>query len=103
MDWYRNLYIGEGIKHKAKKAMDRIEKGKAAPGVYLITLASNPDNILEIIAASYLMQKALQNYCPKVVGIARGKEEALEVMQQIIKDTYENTGNFRVEKYIQDR
>lgn len=103
LDWYQNLYIGEGMKKKAQKAMTRIEKGKAAPGVYLLTLSAHPDNVLEIISAMYLMQEPLRRRCPKIVGIAWSYEEALELMQQILQDTYENTGTFRVEKWIQDR
>ncbi|MGI6069975.1 MAG: hypothetical protein ACOYBE_06065 [Blautia sp.] len=101
--WYRDLYVGEGVGKKAKKTAERIEKGKAAPGIYLVTLADHPDNILEILPASLLLQKTARRICPLIVGMAKGKEEAVLLTQRIIEETYQETGSFRVEEFIQDR
>lgn len=101
--WYRDLYVGDGLEHKVKKTMSRIEKGKAAPGIYLVTLAGHPANILEIIPASMLLQKVVRQNCPLIVGIANGKDEAILLTQKIIEETYGETGSFRVEAFIQDR
>lgn len=101
--WYRDLYVGEGVGSKAKRTAARIEKGKAAPGIYLVTLANHPDNILEILPASLLLQTTVRQHCPLIVGMAKGKEEALLLAQRMIEETYRETGSFRVEEFIRDR
>lgn len=103
LDWYEPLYIPEGMKKKEKRTRARIEKGIPVPGVYLLTLSHHPDNVLEMIGAVYLTQKGLREHCPKIVGMASGREEALLLMQRILEETYAHTGTFRVAEYLQDR
>lgn len=103
LDWYEKLYLSDEMKKKEKRIRAQIEKGRAVPGVYLLTLSNNPDNILEIIRASFLTQKALRRNLPQIVGMANGREEALELLQKIIEETFQETGGFRIEEYLQDR
>jgi hypothetical protein len=69
---------------------------------YLITLPSNDENLLDVFQANIL----LQPYYKKadrdifVVGIANGKDEAYEVVRDIIDDVYSHTGAFDIKKYL---
>ena len=47
LKWREDYYVGEGIKDAAK-ARRRIDAGRVAFGVYLVTLSENPGNLLEI-------------------------------------------------------
>ena len=60
LKWYRNLYIGHNAEKKAKKLIKKINHGAGVLDVYLVTLAVNPENSLEIISANQLMQKILR-------------------------------------------
>ena len=103
LDWYEHLYVSKEMKKKEKRVRMLIDRGRDVPGVYLLTLSGHPDNILEMIRASFLTQKALHRQCPRVVGIASGRDNALALLVQIVEETFENTGNFRVEEYLRDR
>lgn len=102
MKWLDRYYLGESIK-EPYKIRRKIEAGKAAPGIYLITLSDNPHNLLEILPSVVLLQKRAMGFCPQVVGMARGKAEAMELVSQIIEEIYQETGSFEVEEYIKNR
>ena len=76
LKWREDYYVGEGIKD-AKKTKKRIDTGRIAVGVYLITLSENPGNLLEIIPSYMLIQKSYYIRCPEIIGIAKGKDEAI--------------------------
>ena len=58
LKWREDYYVGEGIKDAAK-ARRRIDAGRVAFGVYLVTLSENPGNLLEIVPSYMLIQKIM--------------------------------------------
>lgn len=103
MKWYDELYIGRSILHKKKKVIWKIDHNAGQVFTYVITLPANPDNLLDIIPSWELMQK----YYPKrditIVGLAGGYPEALEVVQEIITEVYEHTGELQVPEYLLEK
>ncbi len=100
MTWYVHLYVGEKAKKQVRKTMVRINRRKPTPGIYLLTLPHNGRNVMEIVSTAVLQQETAHMRCPQVIGIARGREEAYALMEKILKETYANTGGFRVEAYL---
>ena len=49
------------------------------------------------------MQKTIYRRCPMIVGLAAGYWEALELVQQIVAETYETQGNTDVRGYLEER
>ena len=49
MIWYKDLYVGESIVHKTKKVKWKIMHNAGQIGIYVITLASNTQNLLDTI------------------------------------------------------
>ena len=101
MKWYRDLYLGPNaalnIESIRKKALD----GKWMMSVYYITLSRTNGNLFDIFHNSMLHQKLFaKNQCLNIVGVAEGKGEAMELLQQIIKDIYKETGSFDVDLYF---
>ena len=43
-----------------------------------------------------------KNQCLNIVGVAEGKGEAMELLQQIIRDVYQKTGSFDVDLYFRE-
>ena len=70
LKWRENYYVGDGIKD-APKAQKRIDAGKMALGVYLVTLSENPGNLLEIVPSYMLIQKSYYARCPEIIEIGR--------------------------------
>ena len=103
MRWYNDLYAGESIRHKIEKMKWKIRHNAGQIDVYVISLASNPQNLLDIIPAQELLQKAYPKRDMYVVGLAGGYDEALEVVTQIIDEVYQQTGGFAIAAYLQQK
>ena len=96
LKWHKNYYRGASIKNISKIRLKLIQ-GKPVPGIYLITLSENPHNQLEIL------QETAARICPEIVGIAKGKEEALELITDMVQTIYEETGELNIKEYWKNR
>ena len=58
----------------------------------------------QIIRTEYseLMQKSYPKKQMKIIGLAKGYEDALELVRTIIDETYQNTGDVDVWKYLKE-
>lgn len=101
--WYKNLYLGDTVREKEKKLMHRLEKGKPVPGVWLVTLASNRENHLDLLPADFLMQKALRRMCPMIVGIGFTRVEALMILMRIVQEVYEDTEDVNIRAWLLEK
>ena len=102
LKWRKDYFVGEGIRD-AGKAKARIDVGKVAFGVYLVTLSENPGNLLEIVPSYMLIQKSYYARCPEIIGMAKGKDEAMDLAVDIVKNIYGETGAFQVKEYFKNR
>lgn len=100
MIWHNNLYVGESIIHKKSTIKWKICHNAGQIGIYVITLASNEQNLLDIIPAQELLQKGYPKQRLYVVGLAKGYDEALEVAASIVEEVYRKTGTFAVRSYL---
>ena len=103
MKWYEDLYVGKTISHKKRKVKWKIMHNAGQLHVFVITLASNPGNLLDIIPARELMQKYYTKKELFVIGLAGNYEEALEVAGHIISEVYGKTEGFDVKSYLQHK
>lgn len=103
MKWYDNLYIGESIRGKEKRIRWKLEHNKITLSIYVITLASNPNNLLDMIPSKDLLQKSYPKQHLKIIGLAKGYEEGIDLICQIIQETYEKTGNTDVYSYLKEK
>ncbi|MDO5335947.1 MAG: hypothetical protein Q4E89_00605 [Eubacteriales bacterium] len=102
LDWYEHCRAGEGI-CDWREIADKLNKGKQVTGIYLITLSENPDNILEMFSAVYLSQSVFRERCPKIVGVAKGKDGAIALVRQLVEESWHATGSCRVNEYLKSR
>ncbi len=103
MIWYDKLYVGESIVHKTKKIKWKIMHNAGQIGIYVITLASNRQNLLDIIPSYELMQRGYPKREMVIVGLAKGYDEAVEVVASIVDEVYRNTGTFAVRTYLAEK
>ena len=103
MLWYDKLYVGESIVHKTKKIKWKIMHNAGQIGIYVITLASNRQNLLDIIPSYELMQRGYPKREMVIVGLAKGYDEAVEVAASIVDEVYRNTGTFAVRTYLAEK
>lgn len=101
MNWYEQLYIGERVLPYAKKIRKRLDAGQTDLGHYVITLASNPADLLDMMSTSFLTQESLRSRLPMIVGIAADRAEAEELVMNIVNDCVRETGGTDIRKYLQ--
>jgi hypothetical protein len=70
--------------------------------LYVIAFAANRQNLLDIIPSWVLVQKKYPKKEIKVIGLAKGYKEALELTRRIIDETYQNTGSVDVWSYLKE-
>jgi hypothetical protein len=96
-----NLYLGEGIK---SKKLDKIKKNlihkPLFAGVYIITLARNSSDQLEIMDARQLVQGYYDKYPLKVVGIAKDYDDALKLIEQLTQECLHERGDCNLREYL---
>ncbi len=104
MKWYRYLYLGDNAKKAKYRTFGRIRKNRFTIDTYIIAISDNPDNILDIYPADmlklpYFRKKTFRDRV-YVAGLAKGRDEALELVRCIVDDTYSHTGGFDVAGYL---
>ncbi|MBO5159102.1 MAG: hypothetical protein U0M69_02730 [Lachnospiraceae bacterium] len=100
MRWAVNLYTTEKTKKQLPRIMQKIRKQKLQPGIWLITLASNEQNLLDIFQSIYYVQPMFAKLNPDIVGIAESEEAAKELVVKILEDVYVQNQNFDVRTYF---
>lgn len=104
MLFYKELYTSEKIANHKEKVIWKLRHNAGMVGTYVITLASNGVDLFDICHSSVLMQSRYQEQELYVVGLANGKEEAMELVQAIVADVYRKTGSYeKIRAYLEDR
>lgn len=98
--WAENLYIGKKLRRKKDSTISSISSRKLTPGVYCIAFASNPDNLFDIMDANQLLFPHYKKAEVKIVGLAKGKEEAISLVHDMLLEVYNKTGAFNVRTYF---
>ena len=63
----------------------------------------NPDNICELIPANLLIQRSFYDSCPLIIGMAKGKKEAIDLVKKIVEGMVRKKKGFDVKEYIKNR
>jgi hypothetical protein len=99
MRFYDSLYVGESIK-VPEQVIRKLKKNIGQLNVYVITAAKGND-LLEIYHAGFLKQAYYKKNPPYIIGIANGYDEALMLVEKIVMENYEKTGNFSLKETLQ--
>lgn len=103
-----NLYLSEGI---TDKKLDKIKKRlngkwnrwKESPllsGVFLISIAKNASDQLDIFDARQLVQPFYKKYPVYVIGIAESYEEALQLVERLVQECLKERGDCSLKEYL---
>ena len=103
MRFVSNLFICDKLEKKQKRTIWKIKHNVYMADVYLIALASNSENLLEVIHTVYLHQKSYPSKELVIVGLAKGYNEALELTKQIIDEVYTKTKGFDVATFFRNK
>jgi hypothetical protein len=98
--WYHNLYMDEKVKKKQNKYIQALEKSKFTFGLYCIAFASNDKNLFDIIETNELLFEHYKRNDIYIIGLAKGKDSAIELAESLLLEVYECTGNFKIREYF---
>lgn len=100
MKCYYALYMDEKIRPQKEEILQKISDGKWQFEKYMITLAKNEKNHLEIYNSVLQIQKVIPKDELFLVGIAGGYAEALELVEKITQEVYDKTKGTDIRNYI---
>lgn len=98
--WAENIYISDNLKGKQKKTMARINTGKATVNVFCIAFSTNNENLFDIYDANELLFPYYKKRHIVILGLTRGKEDAILIVKEMIDEIYRETGGFKVRDYF---
>ena len=101
MRWWNHLYMGEQAARLRPSLLRRMREGSFLPDTYVITLPESGNHILDILPVSLLTRQERDGKDFLVLGIARGYEEAAQVVRSMVDDMYQKTGAFNWKAYME--
>lgn len=100
MKYYHELYMSEELIQKKAEIIEKLEKDKWQMQKYLIVLAKNEKNHLEYFHSVLLLQQSICKDDLFIVGIANGEPGAMELVEKITQEVYDETGGTDIRNYI---
>lgn len=101
MRWWEHMYMGENAARNRSSILEGLRKGSLLPDTYVITLPESGNHILDIRPVSLLTEKERESKSFLILGIARGYNEAAEVVRSMVDDMYQTTGTFNWPAYME--
>ena len=100
MRFLENLYIGTTARETAEQVMEIIRSGRYVKDVYVLIEPLSEGNQIEVLQSYYLRQRYYQEMDPTVLGIAKGKGEALDLVLQMTQEAVDRFGCPDLRAYV---
>lgn len=85
--WYRALYMDEKVKENPEKCKKRVMRRRPwKKSYYVLTLASNADNLFEIMDTRQLFFRYYARHDMYVVGLSADYAGAVELLRQMVEE-----------------
>lgn len=98
------IYLGPGIENEnLDKLKAKLDKQPLLTGYYLIALSSNPHDQLDIMETKQLLQPYYQQHPVQVVGIAADHEDAMLLVQHMVRDCLQARGDALLKEFLKCR
>ena len=96
----RDLYVGDSALKDKKRIVSDIRHHVYSFGVYVIVPAANCRDIFDIIPTFMLSDRGYKGRDLKILGLAQGKREAMELCARMVGDVYEKTGGLDIRAFF---
>ena len=101
LSFRKNPFVGESVKEKYQKLVARIREGKRVKkGITLIAYAINGKDLFDLLPANEMKSSLRKKQDIYVLGMAGSREEAIELVQEMVMEVYGQTGGFDVRGYF---
>lgn len=98
----RQLYLDEKAAAAEGKIRKAVENKEAVSGLYLIALASNPAEQLDIFSDLMFRHAVLRGKDTKVVALAFGRTSAQQLVSEMAWDAYTKTGGCNLRAFLSE-
>ena len=99
--YHHDLRLGEGLSQKdIEQIKDSLRENPIEANLFLITTSANSEEQLDIYDAKFLIQKYYQKNPPYVIGIAKEKEHAFAIVEELMKECVENRSDANLKAYL---
>lgn len=103
VEWYKDLYL-DGITGKFEAVVrDKIERERLQYPCFCIMLASNPNNLLDIINVNELLLPYYKKKKILILGLAASRNQGKTLAAHIIEEIYKETGGVDVRSYFTNK
>lgn len=101
LNFLPHLYLGDGMKpQKVDKLKKRLVNKPLLARAYLITISLNPADQLDLFDARQLAQSRYNRTELTVVGLAKGYDDALGVVERITQDCLDARGDCELKEFL---
>ncbi len=100
MKWMTPLYVGKTAEKTKLEIVRSIRRGQYTRDVFVLALPSNPSNQLDIYDAAELRKPFYIEHEPTIVGIAKGRGEAYDMVRDFAEKSLKELGRVDIEAYI---
>lgn len=100
MIWYKDLYTSDNVKRNIDKYRWKLEHNAGMIQMYVICLSHKEDESLEIISSKEFMKSKFDKEHAIILGMARGYDRALELVELMVADVYHETAACQVREYF---
>ena len=98
---YNQLYFSENIKpYKRKRIIKKITNGKNLRDFYCLCITDKTNFQLEILSTYEKQQEKERGTRMLIIGIAKGKQQALELTKDIILDIFSTTNTVNIKSFF---
>lgn len=99
MKFYKHLFLGDIELDKKKKICTSLRRRKILYDIHVVILGTGT-NQLEFFHNAYLRQAYYKKNPPYIVGIAKNKDSAINLIEVITNYVLNETGNVNIKEYI---
>lgn len=103
MRFYKYLYVQEELEKKKDKIISKLMQKKILLSCHVVALSSTDKNQLDIYSSKYLFQPGFPTDELFVVAIVKSHEDAIEYVEKLLKDVYNETKRTDMRSYILEK
>ena len=110
LQFYRDLYLDSEIKHP-EVIKWRLQHNAGSLSLYVITLCDTDpvsgeapyDGQLQFFHSAFLQQPYVKEHCPMIIGLARGRENAMELVRRIVQECLDTQSDVDLVSFLARR
>lgn len=103
IEWYEGLITDDYVSESVDEIVCKIINREIMHNIYCICLPSNDKNLLDIINANEFKFPHYDKITTKVLGICKGKDNAVNIVKNLVEDVYKSTGSYDLKMFFTNK